>query len=545
MACSVNMFRDLRTQLLLWTILPLAIILVTITYLGVNSHQMAMRDMVLERDGAMAREVAARLSEALTNHAAILLSLDPTRPESWEVQRTAFDGGIASFDMTGALLNAMPSRSIWQARQKTIRDLILARTTFSSPLFEEGALRVLVSRRADDVILIGAFTLPPFGNVGIGTHGVAYIVDGTGKIIAHSDASRLGDDMSLHEGIAQVMRGEAGATFHHTVDGAELVVGYTPIANTPWGLIVEESWAETVDPMFQYSVLLPLVLALAAIVALGAIYFGVWNVHQPLQRLAQAANRIAYGDYGAAATPVGGIHEIEELRETLDAMARQVKAAQNAMQNYITAMTHGQEEERMRLARELHDDTIQVLIALQQRIEMVEKALSKDPASATGRIKELRELVGAALNSVRRFVRDLRPTYLSELGLIPALEMLTREAHAHFEVIGDEKRLDAERELALYRIVQEALRNIAKHARAQNVSVTLAFDAHEVVATIEDDGVGFVAPTEPTAYARAGHFGLMGMQERAQLFGGNVYVKSEPGKGTKVVAFVPISAIVD
>lgn len=536
------MFRDLRTQLLLWTILPLAVILLAVTYLGVNSHQMAMRDMVLERDGAMARELAARLSEALINHAAILQSLDPTRPELWDVQRTAFDGGIASFDASGGLLNAMPAGQAWQTRQKIVHDLISTRATFSPPVFEDGAARVLVARHTDNLILIGAFTLPPFGNIGIGAHGVAYIVDGTGKIIAHPDSSRLGENMSPHEGIAEVMRGETGATFHRAANGSELVVVYTPIASTTWGLIIQEPWADAIDPMFQYSVLLPFVLALATIVALGAIYFGVRNVHQPLQRLAYAANRIAYGDYHAAATPVGGIHEIEELRETLDSMARQVSAAQSAMQNYITAMTRGQEEERMRLARELHDDTIQSLIAVQQRIEMIEKALSKDPVLVSAKIKELKQVVETSLGSVRRFVRDLRPTYLSELGLIPALEMLTREVRASFAVVGEAQQLDAERELALYRIVQEALRNIAKHAHAKNVSVTLSFDEHKVTATIEDDGIGFDTPATPPEYARAGHFGLMGMQERAQLFGGNVYVKSERGKGTQVVAYVPVGS---
>jgi len=538
------MFRDLRSQLILWTILPLAVILVGVAYLGVNSHQMAMRDMVLERDGAMAREVAARLSEALTNHAAIMQSLDPTRPESWDVQRPVFDGGIASFDSSGALLNAMPSSQVWGTRRVMTQNLIATRATFSTPVLEDGAARVLVSRRIDNAILIGAFTLPPFGNVGIGAHGVAYIVDGDGKIIAHPDPSRLGENLAQHGGIAEAMRGESGATFHHAADGSELVVGYTPIAFTTWGLIVEEPWADAIDPMFQYSVLLPFVLVIVAIVALGAIYFGLRNVHQPLQRLAQAANRIAYGDYHAAETQVGGIHEIEELRETLDSMAQQVSAAHKAMQNYITAMTRGQEDERMRLARELHDDTIQSLIALQQRIEMVEKSSGKDPALTATKIKELRELVGTSLVSVRRFVSDLRPTYLSELGLIPALEMLAKESHAQFRIVGEEQRLDTERELALYRIVQESLRNIAKHAQAKNISVTLSFDDHEVTATIEDDGVGFSAPDAPTAYARAGHFGLMGMQERAQLFGGNVYVKSERGKGTKVVAYVPMSAIV-
>ena len=164
--------------------------------------------------------------------------------------------------------------------------------------------------------------------------------------------------------------------------------------------------------MFQFAVVLPLMFALAAVIALGAVYFVIRNVIRPLHNLAQAANRIAYGDYRAAEQTVGGVQEIEALRETLDAMARQVNAAQNAMQNYITAMTRGQEDERIRLARELHDDTIQSLIALQQRVEMVEKALGKDAASAAGKIRELRELVGTTLVSVRGYVRDLRPTYL-------------------------------------------------------------------------------------------------------------------------------------
>ena len=533
------MFRDLRSQLFLWTILPLAIVLVGVAYFGVNSHQASMRDLVKERDAAMAHEIAARVSASLSSHAAILQSLDVLRPESWDVQRGVFDGGIAAFDANGAILNATPSHQVWLAREKKYPALISSRATLSTPILEGDASRVLVVRYTNNAILIGAFTLA-LGNVDIGTHGVVYIVDGNGNIVVHPNFARLGENMAAHEGIAEVMRGEAGATFHHATDGSELVVGYAPIAPTTWGLIVEEPWAHAIEPMFQYSVLLPLLLALVAIVALGVIYFGVQNVHQPLQRLAHAANRIAYGDYHAAESQVGGIHEIEELRETLDSMAQQVSAAQDAMQNYITAMTRGQEDERLRLAHELHDDTIQSLIALQQRIEMVEKSLSKDPALTSAKIRELKELVGHSLVSVRRFVRDLRPTYLSELGLVPALEMLTREAHANFEVVGEEQRLDAERELALYRIVQESLRNIAKHARAKNISVTLTFDAQHMTATIEDDGVGFVAPDTLTAYARAGHFGLMGMQERAQLFGGNVYVKSGPGKGTQVVAEVPL-----
>ncbi len=535
------MFRDLRTQLLLWIILPLAVILIGVAFLGVNSHQSVMREMVAERDGVVARVAAAQWSDTLASHARILPTLDPTRPAICDTSCAAFDGGIALFDRGGNLVSALPTMDAWTNRRAQVATLIATQSiTFSLPFMEEKTTRVLVAVPRERDVVIGAFALPSLTNLGFGKHGVAYLVNANGKILAHPDPARIGDDLSKHEGIAEVIRGESGATFHHTADGSELVVGYASIAPMGWGLIIEEPWVEVVAPMFQYSVLLPVVLLLAAIVALGAVYFGIRNIVRPLQNLAQAANRIAYGDYQAAEHKVGGVHEIEELRETLDQMARQVQAAQTAMQGYITTIMRGQEDERMRLARELHDDTIQSLIALQQRIEMAQKAFGKDPALATAKMDELKKLLGDSLASVRRFVRDLRPTYLEDLGLIPALEMLARESNAQFQVQGTEARLDAERELALYRIVQEALRNIAKHAHAHHIAVTLAFDADTATATVEDDGVGFAAPAAPTAYARAGHFGLTGMQERAQLFGGNVYVKSERGKGTKVIAYVPV-----
>jgi signal transduction histidine kinase len=141
---------------------------------------------------------------------------------------------------------------------------------------------------------------------------------------------------------------------------------------------------------------------------------------------------------------------------------------------------------------------------------------------------------------VRGYVRDLRPTYLDELGLIPALQVLAHGANATFHVEGAEQRLDPERELALYRIVQEALRNAAKHARASLVSVGVTFAHDEVKVTVEDDGVGFNTPDAAASYARRGHFGLMGMQERAQLFGGNLFVESTPGRGTTVIAYLPL-----
>ena len=535
------MFRSLRTQLLLWTILPLAVILVVAAYVGVSGHQATMRDMVYERDAALARVVANEWSESLANHAVLLPTLDPQRGTPCDTACAAFDGGIALYDSAAHLVLGQPSPDTWSSRQPRVAALIAQKgATFSTPFVENGVMRILVSAPISDGYLVGAFSPPSLVDLGFGKRGVAYVVDHSGTIVASPDSSRVGEDLSQREGIAQVLRGESGATFHQDRQGNELVLGYAPITQTGWGLIIEEPWADVVDPMFQYSILFPLVFLIVAMGALGAVYFGIRNVVRPLQDLVQAADRIAFGDYHAAEQPVGGVREIEELRETLDAMAQQVRSAQDAMHSYITAMTRGQEDERVRLARELHDDTVQSLIALQQRIEMLQKAQAKDPALAAAKMTELKTLLADTLTSVRRFVRDLRPTYLAELGLIPALESLTRDANATFAVQGEERRLDAERELVLFRIVQESLRNVAKHAHATHAAVTLSFDEHQATATIQDDGIGFDAPDAPTAYAKAGHFGLMGMQERAQLFGGNVYVKSERGKGTKVIAYVPI-----
>src|SRR5512146_591612 len=114
------MFRDLRTQILLWTILPLVAILIAVAYLGVNSHQSAMRDLMEERDSALARVAAARLSEALANRLALLQALVPADPQIWHSQCTAFDGGIASFDLRRNLINAEPSVHDWEMHRAEV-----------------------------------------------------------------------------------------------------------------------------------------------------------------------------------------------------------------------------------------------------------------------------------------------------------------------------------------------------------------------------------------------------------------------------------------
>ena len=145
----------------------------------------------------------------------------------------------------------------------------------------------------------------------------------------------------------------------------------------------------------------------------------------------------------------------------------------------------------------------------------------------------------ATIEEVRRVIRDLRPIYLEDLGLAPAIEMLTRSLNhpnrleAACTITGEVCRLAPERELAVYRIVQEALNNVLKHAQAQRVEVRLRF-SETLSVSIRDDGVGFAMPDRVDALTDRGHFGLIGMRERAELIGARLSIHSSPGQGTTV-----------
>jgi len=156
------------------------------------------------------------------------------------------------------------------------------------------------------------------------------------------------------------------------------------------------------------------------------------------------------------------------------------------------------------------------------------------------------EQIKDILREVRRFSRDLRPSILDDLGLLPALEWVTGELRKEhgietsLKVVGSGRRFSLEVELLLFRIVQEALRNVAKHAQASKAEVKFEFDKQKIRITISDDGIGFQPPESLGELLHAGKLGLAGIQERVQLLGGSLKLKSKRGKGTTVVASVPI-----
>lgn len=220
-----------------------------------------------------------------------------------------------------------------------------------------------------------------------------------------------------------------------------------------------------------------------------------------------------------------------------DATAQETR--EKGLRSLVQQVTQAQEEERERIARELHDDTLQVLVLLSRELETAADAY-QIPEALQDRLRKMAVLATSAAESLRRFSRDLRPSILNDLGLVAAIEWLAEDLTRRtslgtsFRIEGSARRLPAHAELALFRIAQEALRNVEKHAHATRIEIVLAFESSRVAMTVADNGVGFVAPSSLDELALVGKLGLIGLKERASLVGGTLSVDSAPGQGTEV-----------
>jgi len=210
------------------------------------------------------------------------------------------------------------------------------------------------------------------------------------------------------------------------------------------------------------------------------------------------------------------------------------------LQYYLQKATEAQEDERKRISRELHDETIQALVVLSQQLDLL-ASRSKDLSDADRKaVEKLQQDTVDIMTGVRRLSQDLRPAALDRLGLEPALEWLANEVrnYSGMEIniisTGEKRRLAEHEELILFRVTQEALRNAARHSGATRVNVHIEFTTITVRIVISDNGRGFEAPKAIGGLARQGKLGLAGMQERVRLIGGDLKVKTRPGKGTDI-----------
>ena len=224
------------------------------------------------------------------------------------------------------------------------------------------------------------------------------------------------------------------------------------------------------------------------------------------------------------------------------------KQMQDNLRFYVQQITRAQEEERLRIARELHDDTTQELVTLSRQLDTFSDGSEQLPEQAIKRLDELQNRIDGIIKSVRRFSQDLRPSVLDDLGLVAALEFIADDMRERYgiatevQVAGKQQRLPPEKELLLFRIVQEALRNVWRHSQASAAFISVDFGHDKIKITVQDNGQGFQLPKRLGDLASAGKLGLAGMYERTQLLGGSLELQSTPGKGTTLIIEVPVSS---
>ncbi|HEY97573.1 MAG TPA: PAS domain-containing protein [Dehalococcoidia bacterium] len=234
---------------------------------------------------------------------------------------------------------------------------------------------------------------------------------------------------------------------------------------------------------------------------------------------------------------IGAIETLVDITER--------KNLEDNLRFFLQQITRAQEEERKYIARELHDDMAQILGSLSRRLDNLLRKKHDFGESEAAALHDVQNLLNQGMQSLNSFIQNLRPSLLDDLGLIPALRSLTNNLEstdgtiADFRVIGEERRLSNEIELSLFRIVQEALNNVSKHADATEVHVTAEFNGKGIKITVSDNGKGFELRGSMDDLPRIGQLGLMGMQERVWLLGGSIDVDSKPGRGTTLEVEVP------
>jgi len=241
------------------------------------------------------------------------------------------------------------------------------------------------------------------------------------------------------------------------------------------------------------------------------------------------------------------MNELNQARVEAQRRLDEERAEQDRLRRELLRQTVlAQEEERRHVARELHDEAGQALTTISWGLAAVEEALPDHPDEAVERTRELRQLVDQVMNNLRQLTVRLRPAVLDELGLVAALTTYADDCSARFpfmvdvDVTGQRRRLPSEIETTLYRITQEALTNVARHAQATHVLIQLHFDEQEVTLKISDNGVGMDLEIARHAAIAGKGWGLAGIHERVQLVKGRMDIRSSPGTGTELSVWIPV-----
>ncbi len=363
-----------------------------------------------------------------------------------------------------------------------------------------------------------------------------YIVDEEGEVVCASGRSVTLQELSLPTG-------DRGA-----FQDRKHIIAYASLPHSAHRVVLEEPLSNLAAPTFSFMVAITALMIAGLFVSFGLLWLGFYRISWPLLAVTEQARRVAAGEEFVP-PDVSGPAEVEALVAAFNRMVTRLRAQRDTLQEYAKRVLHSQEEERKRISRDLHDETAQELVGLMQRIDLCRLTLEDNPR-AMAALDELYALAAQTLDGVRRMSRDLRPLILEDLGLVAAIQTIAEELDEQLpqtsvfcEVIGRERRLPLDVELTTFRIVQEALTNVRKHAvGADRVYVTVQFKDESLQLRVEDNGCGFLL-SDQSLRSRGERLGLLGMQERAELIGGQLTIHSQPDEGTMVVLDLDISEV--
>ncbi|PKL52574.1 MAG: hypothetical protein CVV37_00550 [Nitrospira bacterium HGW-Nitrospira-1] len=403
-----------------------------------------------------------------------------------------------------------------------------------------------------------------FRLINIGQNAVIDIIDSNGVIIASSKPARaLTFCEHLDYFIPLVRADKEGVT---ACDIHKKIHVTSHLEMAPWGVVIQEPEGDVFASAAKLKKLF---------FTLGLIFVGVAfiltitisrGIIDPITELIKATERIANGEL-TRKIPVRGSNEIRALGQSFEVMrvkladslesiknhnvelerqvierTKEIKHSRQKVQNLLGKVITAQEEERKRVARGLHDQTMQSLSAVLIKIEMC-KLLDEPPSRE--KIEEVRIVIYNTIGDLRTIIQNLRPSILDDLGLEAAIRWLM-EKHLKgltyfFNIIGDQgRRFDPYLETTLFRIIQEAIVNIARHAEAENVFVIMKIDENVINLDIEDDGKGFDVRSALKRTEDGRGLGILGMQERAHLLDSKAFIYSEPGCGARISLRIPL-----
>ena len=391
-----------------------------------------------------------------------------------------------------------------------------------------------------------------------------FLMNKVGEVIVHTRGENIGSELDIGNPTCQIChRGKTGIlnkTVIFTSDEGERIFrNVNPVLNSEechgchspneemiGVLVTDFSLApieEQLDKEFQENIFFLALFILISILVVSLTMNRL--VTKKVGKFVEAARRFGQGDL-AQRIIFQADDEFKRLAQSFNQMAGKLEKKMKQERKYISRIIHAQESERTRIPRELHDELGGALTAIKYNLEIIERDLPENLSEGKERLKEVESLSSQMLTQLRRLSQDLRPPILDDLGLLPTLRWYIEnygkrwKIKTHYEATGFQQKLNPELETALYRVIQEALTNVAKHARADDVHIHLGCADSAIMVTITDNGTGFDPQEVLGADLQRRGYGIIGMQERVSSFGGRMDIRSRRGAGTQITIEIPL-----